>query len=260
MTFFSDFFMNRIGINVIRLDEVDSTNLYAERLLETGMAGEGTVITAGFQYAGKGQGENTWESDRGMNLLASVILSPAFLPASDQFVLNMAMTLAVCDLLSSKGIEPFIKWPNDIYAEGKKIAGLLISHRVSGNMLEHTIVGIGLNLNQKHFPATLPNPVSVKMLTGADFLPEVALNDLASMINERYGQLSRGMATQIGKEYFDHFQGLGKWLKVETARGQSEGRMLGVDEFGRLILEFRDGSTEHFSHGEIRISEFAVNF
>jgi BirA family biotin operon repressor/biotin-[acetyl-CoA-carboxylase] ligase len=253
---FSKFFMSRIGNHIVWLEEVDSTNLYAERLLQGAGAEEGTVVAADFQTEGKGQGDNNWESERGKNLMVTVILKPFFLDASDQFILNKAMTLAVCDLVRSTGISPSVKWPNDIYADDKKIAGLLISHRVTGSVLEHTVVGIGVNLNQETFSDSLPNPVSVKGLTGTGYHPKDALNDMVGLIDIRYDQVRRGMAARIGKEYLEYLRGLGQWLMYKTPSGNREGRIRGVDEFGRLVLEFRDGRTELFSHGEILNSEF----
>lgn len=251
---FSKIIMKRIGERIIRLDETDSTNLYAERLLKGEGAEEGTVIVAGFQTAGRGQGDNIWESERGRNLLVTVILKPLFLHVADQFILNKAMTLAICDLVRSTGIVPSVKWPNDIYAGDKKIAGLLISHRVSGSVLEHTIVGIGVNLNQMNFSDGPANPVSIKMLIGKEYPPEEALNDMISMIGNRYDQLHEGMVGRIGKEYLECLRGFQKWLAYQAADGSTfEGKVIGLDEFGRLIVELRDGKIELFSYGEISL-------
>ncbi len=245
--------MQIIGKRIIRLPETDSTNLYAERLLQTSDADEGTVVTTGFQTAGKGQGDNQWESERGKNLLVTVILKPVFIPAGAQFILNKAVTLALCDLLVALGIEPSVKWPNDIYTGGKKIAGILISHRVSGSKLEHTIVGIGLNLNQEHFPPELANAVSVKTLTRVSQDPERMLDQLNRRLDYRYDLLRLGKSSRIEKDYLRLLQGLGRWLNYLDADGTVEGKILGVDEFGRLIMKLRNGTKKIFSHGEITI-------
>jgi BirA family transcriptional regulator, biotin operon repressor / biotin---[acetyl-CoA-carboxylase] ligase len=250
---FFRYFMRIIGRKIIRLEETDSTNLYAERLLETGDAADGTIITAKFQTAGKGQGDNTWESERGKNLLATVILKPFFLRAGEQFLLNKVVTLAVCDMLRSAGIDPSVKWPNDIYAESKKIAGLLISHRVSGSSLEFTMAGIGINLNQEHFPGTLPDAVSLKIQTGVEQDPDKMLEMLAVRLDFRYDMLRQGSIRQIGSDYLLQLRGFEKWMKYTADESAFEGKILGVDEFGRLILELRDGTTKLFSHGEISV-------
>ena len=243
--------MKMLGKHIIRLDETDSTNLYAERLLQQGQAGHGTVVSAAYQSDGKGQGDNAWESEKGKNLLATFILEPVFLPAPDQFMLNKAMTLAVCDLVRAEGVVPSVKWPNDIYAGDKKLAGLLISHRVAGSTLEYSVVGIGVNLNQEKFPASLPNPVSMKMLTGREYDPESLLKRLIATVGNRYGQLSSGPTDQIDGDYLAHLRGLGEWKTYGLKEGTTEGKITGVDEFGRLILSMRNGKTELFSHGEL---------
>jgi BirA family transcriptional regulator, biotin operon repressor / biotin---[acetyl-CoA-carboxylase] ligase len=255
---FSGFFMNRIGAKIISLDEVDSTNLYAERLLESGSADEGTVITARFQSAGRGLGTNIWVSERGMNLMASVILRPSFLPPGDQFLLNKAMTLAVCDVLSANGIVPSVKWPNDIYSGGKKIAGLLISHRVSGNLLDYSIVGIGLNLNQERFPDDLPYAVSLKMVAGVRQDPDIILAQLNRTLDHRYDLLKQGKTAQIETDYLSRLKDLGKWVNYSADSGDFTGKILGVDEFGRLIIERRDGNISVFSHGEITLPPSSI--
>ncbi len=240
-----------IGKHIIRLEETDSTNLYAERLLQQGQAGHGTVVTAAYQSDGKGQGDNTWESEKGKNLLVTFILEPVFLPASEQFMLNKAMTLAACDLVRASGVVPSVKWPNDIYAADKKTAGLLISHRVAGSTLEYSVVGMGINLNQEKFPASLPNAVSLKMLTGVEYDPSAVLESLITAIVNRYGQLSSGTTEEIDREYLASLRGVGEWRMYRLKKGMTEGRIAGVDEFGRLILTMRNGRTELFSHGEL---------
>jgi len=240
-----------MNINIIRLDEVDSTNLYAERLISNEETPEGTVITAAFQSAGKGQGDNTWESERGKNLTFTLVLRPAFLPAGEQFHLNMAVTLGVTDYARSLGIGALIKWPNDIYACDKKIGGLLISHRVSGTMLEHTIAGIGINLNQEVFPATLPGAASVKMITGKEVLPDKALEALLGFLGERYRQLREGQSGRIGEEYLTNLKGFGKWQEFESVGSRFEGMITGVDEYGRLLVEMRNGIIAAYTHGII---------
>jgi BirA family biotin operon repressor/biotin-[acetyl-CoA-carboxylase] ligase len=241
-----------MNVNIIRLDEVDSTNLYAERLISKEETPEGTVVAAAFQSAGKGQGDNTWESERGKNLTFTLILRPVFLPAGEQFHLNMAVTLGVIDFARSLGVEAAVKWPNDIHAGGKKIAGLLISHRVSGTMLEYTIAGIGINLNQEVFPATLPDAASVKMITGKEVPPDSALDAILGSLRERYLQLREEDPGQIRAEYLSCLKGYGKWQEFESGGSRFEGMITGVDEYGRLLVESRNGITAAHSHGTIR--------
>ncbi|MBR7086062.1 MAG: biotin--[Prevotella sp.] len=127
---------------VIRLDEVDSTNRW---LRENVAADEATTVcVADFQTAGRGCGTNSWESERGKNLLFSVLIHPSDIAANEQFQISMATALAICDALRDFGIgEARVKWPNDIYWRDRKLCGMLIENRLSGNVIRDSIVGIG---------------------------------------------------------------------------------------------------------------------
>ncbi len=138
---------------------IDSTNLQAHR--ELPHAEEGTVWVADFQTAGRGQRGNSWESSKGENLLFTILLRPDFVPVADQFSISQITALAIVKYLESKGLQPKIKWPNDIYINDKKICGILIEHTLSGANLSASILGIGININQMVFESDAPNPTSL---------------------------------------------------------------------------------------------------
>jgi len=141
-------FGNKPGQRVIELDETDSTNSYAARLLHDQVPEEGTVIFTGGQTAGKGQRGSTWESEPFKNLLISYILYPGFLNIQDQFLLNQAIAIAILETLQSLTTAKIVvKWPNDILINGKKVAGILLDAEVQGNSLCQIIIGIGVNSN-----------------------------------------------------------------------------------------------------------------
>ncbi len=126
-----------LGFPLIHLPSVDSTNKYAAAILHKENATEGTVILADVQTQGKGQGDNTWLSDKGLNLLCSIILKPDFLPAYKQFYLSMCIATGINDCLTDLGIRSQVKWPNDILINGKKVAGILIENTILSQNL-HT--------------------------------------------------------------------------------------------------------------------------
>ena len=136
----------------IRLERVNSTNAWISEALKRGELREEVAIVADYQEEGRGQGDHMWESPVRENLLMSVLLFPAFLAASRQFHLSRVASLAISDLLTSMGLEPEIKWPNDILVKRRKIAGILIENGISGQYLSYSIVGTGLNINQSQFP------------------------------------------------------------------------------------------------------------
>ena len=152
--------------DIIWLESVDSTNLEAKRNISD--IDNLSVLSALEQTAGRGQRGNKWTSNAGENLMFSIVLkfSPedsglGGLDARDQFVLNEIAALSVVDFLRSHGIHAQIKWPNDIYAGSRKICGILIENSLRGKWLSSSIIGIGLNINQRNFDVNLPNPTSM---------------------------------------------------------------------------------------------------
>lgn len=140
---------NFVGVPTIRLKTVDSTNKYAANFLSVSEWSEGTVILSEHQTQGRGRNNKNWNSTPGENLLISLLLKPNFIIPYEAFQLSMAMALAVTSTVSSFGIgNVSVKWPNDVFIGDKKVAGILIENQVRGQILQSSIVGIGLNINQ----------------------------------------------------------------------------------------------------------------
>jgi BirA family transcriptional regulator, biotin operon repressor / biotin---[acetyl-CoA-carboxylase] ligase len=238
---------------IIELKTVDSTNLYAERMLLEKKIREGTVIFAHEQTSGKGQGENNWESEPGKNLTFSMILFPVFLAPGKQFLLNKAITLGVLDFLSRFQIVRrwSVKWPNDLYAGDEKIGGILIQNTIAGTVYESCIAGIGININQETFSSALPNPVSLKQLTGMMVPVKDAMDSIVTFIDERYRQLQQGLHETLDREYRDKLLGINEWREYIVNKKVIKGLIRGVDEVGMLIIELENGSIRKFNHGEI---------
>jgi BirA family biotin operon repressor/biotin-[acetyl-CoA-carboxylase] ligase len=237
----------------IELRTVDSTNLYSGRLLIKNSVVEGTIIFAHEQTSGKGQGDNTWESEPGQNATFSFVLFPDFLQPEKQFLLNKAISLGVTDFLLSVVVEQklSIKWPNDIYAGNRKIGGILIQNTICGTKFKSCIAGVGLNINQEMFNPGLPNPVSLKQLTGKDYNVKDAVYLIAACIDERYQQLKRGDTESLGREYQDKLLWINEWKNFSVNKKLIKGKIKGVDEFGILVFEIRNGTSRYFHHGEI---------
>ena len=238
---------------LIELQTVDSTNLYAEQLLKTQIVPEGTIIIAHQQTSGKGQGENSWESEPGKNATFSMVLFPEFLPPGQQFLLNKTIAIGVLDFLARFQIEErcSIKWPNDIYAGNRKIGGILIQNTVCGTVYESCIAGIGVNINQETFHPGLPNPVSLKQLTGMNYPVKDAVDFIVARIDERYHQLQKGLYESLDREYREQLLGINEWRDYFVDKKLIKGKIRGVDESGLLMLEMKNGSKRAFNHGEI---------
>lgn len=143
--------------DIRHIDETDSTNRWLQK-----QGGSGNVVVvADYQTAGRGCGTNSWESERGKNLLFSMLIHPTDLPAKRQFHISMAVSLAICEALGQHIGDLSIKWPNDIYWRNAKICGILIENRLQGQRICDSIIGVGLNVNQRQFHSNAPNPVSL---------------------------------------------------------------------------------------------------
>ena len=144
----------------VDLAETESTLLCARRYAEE-TEREFTLVTADYQTAGRGQRGNSWESERGQNLLLALVARPAFLPAAAQFRLSQTIALAVADTVARYTDDVAVKWPNDVYVGDRKICGMLIENSLKGQQMHTSTIGIGLNVNETAFPEYLPNPVSM---------------------------------------------------------------------------------------------------
>lgn len=167
--------------DIVWLDKVDSTNSETKRRMDS--LSDLSVISAHAQTAGRGQGDHVWLSEPGLNLTFSIALKYGEggilgnLAAANQSVINEMISKTILELLSDYGIEARIKWPNDIYVSDKKICGILIEHSVMGASLVHSIIGVGLNVNQTVFDESLPNPTSMLLETKSSSI------DLKALLN-----------------------------------------------------------------------------
>ena len=238
---------------IIKLDTVDSTNKYAQNLLKKGKIDEGTVIVAGIQRAGKGQGENLWESDANKNLTMSIVLRPVFLLPEKQFQLNKIIALAVYDFVKNVLNEQFvkIKWPNDIYFENRKIAGILIENSILGNSFDNSVAGIGINVNQIDFKSDAPNPVSLKNISGENYNLDDCLTDLIASLEHRYLLLKSKQDNVINSDYLYALYKFQTYSKFKSKNKIFEAKITGVSEFGKLILANRENEKFEFNFKEV---------
>jgi len=239
------------------VDEIDSTN--SALLRDTDKIPSGTLLAARHQTAGRGQRGNSWKDAAEDNLTFSIMLKPGKggipeVKAREQFVLSEAASLAVRDLLRGEGAGVRIKWPNDIYFRDRKICGMLLENGLDADRIAFSVVGIGININQSDFSPELLNPVSLKKITGRNYNTELLLEKFADIFAEKIS-LS---ATPEGREALkaDYLDGLYR-LEEEasytdcTGGGVFRGRIKGITDIGRLLVEMPDGKIRDFGFKEI---------
>ncbi|HZK93874.1 MAG TPA: biotin--[acetyl-CoA-carboxylase] ligase [Prolixibacteraceae bacterium] len=240
-----------IGSKIERIDELGSSNNYAATQLLTKRLPEGIIFVANSQVDGRGQVSNRWESEPNKNLTFSILLYPDFLEIMKQFEISKAISLGVVDFLKELTDHVSTKWPNDIYIGTKKVAGILIENSIRIDKISSCIVGIGLNINQKIFVSDAPNPVSLTHVTGLIYNLEESLSQLCQKIDVRYHQLRNGDFRQIDDDYIEMLYQLGNWSLYSDENGDFEGKIIGVDQIGRLMIEMRDGNIKKYHFKEV---------
>ena len=187
--------------SIIKIKETDSTNRWLKEQSEKQSLDEGTTVIAEYQMEGKGQRGNHWESEAGKNITCSLLLYPDFLPIHQNFLLSEVVALGVKDAVEQY-IRPIdIKWPNDIYYQNRKIAGILIENELTGQIIGKSIIGIGLNVNQEQFSDAAPNAVSMKQISGEEIDIDILLAKMINAILFRYNILKTGDTESITSAY-----------------------------------------------------------
>ena len=244
--------------SIIHLTTVDSTNRYirdeAVELWKNRGTGDFAVVTAGHQTAGRGQRGNTWNSNAGENLLFSLLVRPGeTLEVSRQFQLSQAVALSIHDAMKCYGVDTRLKWPNDIYAGNRKLAGILLELDYSGAFVEQAIIGIGLNVNQENFPPMDRKPVSMKMLREHDFILDDVLATILDLFEHYYTELRFGNRDAIAAEYKAQLFGIDMKNNFIDKNGHFDAVIQDVESDGHLILRRNDGSTGRYAFKEVEM-------
>ncbi len=240
-----------IGSNIIYREKLSSTNDLASEMAVDNKAPEGTVIYAGEQTKGRGQRGNIWVSEPGNNLTFSIILYPEFLKADKQFMISKIISLSAARLLGLYTGSITIKWPNDIYYKNDKIAGILIENSLEGDTIQCSVAGVGININQSGFPSGLPNPISLRQITGNNYDPESILSQFCNICDDLYSKLKTGLHEEINVLYHNNIYMLNRHTGFEGPQGRFRGTIRGVDEFGRLNIEMENLEIKSFGFKEI---------
>lgn len=243
-----------IGKVLHHFARLSSTNDYALKLLADQQILEGTVVSTDDQFQGKGQMGNIWQSEVGKNVTMSIILQPHFLPIERQFYLNIVVSLAVQTVLAKvTGEITQVKWSNDILIAQRKVAGILIQNHLSGKKIQHSVIGIGINVNQTDFPDELNHASSLHLLTHKTFEVAEIRNLICQQLETHYLQLKKGRYEDLRTAYMAHLFQYQKWAyyRLPSSKEPILGRIIEVTQEGKLVVEHHK-SVEQYYFKEIQ--------
>ncbi len=241
----------KADFHLLHLPEVDSTNNYLKEISERQQFDVPVLLVADNQIAGKGQRDNKWYSEPDKNLLLSLLIQEE-IPADKSFYLPKITALALHRLLSQEIETVTVKWTNDIYVEDNKIAGILIENSMKGDKITRSIIGVGLNLNQTDFPNELPNPVSLKQLTGKSYEIENFAIDFYNKFLECFLKFEQGICSILDNDYNRFLYKKNEWVKIRKNDFTGTVKILSVNPKGNLMVENQKGQVEYFTYGAIQ--------
>jgi BirA family biotin operon repressor/biotin-[acetyl-CoA-carboxylase] ligase len=242
-----------IGKQVVSLPSCHSTNDLMAQMSAKNQLHEGAIIITKHQTKGKGQRGNTWNSPQGENLTFSVFFKPKFLKPSQQFELNRMVSLALLDVLKKLGSnsKSFVKWPNDLILDKRKIAGILIENSISQNAIVESIIGIGLNVNQKNHLLTTATSLALNTQNTWD-LDEVLI-EVVQRLEHYYFILRGGDFRLIHELYEANLYLKDKVAFYEDAIGKFNGIIRKVHPDGILEIEDESGTYRKYQFKEVRL-------
>ncbi|MBP1673296.1 MAG: biotin--[acetyl-CoA-carboxylase] ligase [Bacteroidetes bacterium] len=203
------------------------------------------------QTQGKGLGSNTWYSHKGQNILISFLFQPP-ITIQNQFYFNQYFSLAIYTFLSRYVDNLTIKWPNDIYAGNKKIAGILIEHSIQGSNLQCTIAGVGININQTRFDPTILNPTSLAQITGKEFDVTMLISELMRILEKQYQLIKEQKFEVLEQNYLSHLYQYQKWAQYRIKDQLITGRIMGLSSYGQLLIECESGAIYTCNYKEVK--------
>lgn len=234
----------------VELSEAESTNNYAMGLVHAGMAQEGLSVFAHHQTKGKGRLERAWLTKAGENIALSVVLEPVYLLPMQGFRLSAMVALSVAELLDRYIDELVcIKWPNDIFIDHKKVAGILIENSIKGDQWSYSVAGIGININQTSFDESLTHAVSIKHYTGKTYSCVQLAQELCGLLQQRSAMLREGKFEEILIDYNNRLFKKDERVKLRKQNIVFEAMIKEVTPSGLLRVE--TATEEYFSMDEV---------
>jgi len=243
-----------IHMNIIKLDATNSTNDYLKALMQQQFVENFTIVTAENQTNGRGQMGSEWKIESGKNLTFSVLIKDLLLEINHIFHLNVAVAVSIIETLSMLEIKNYgIKWPNDILAGGKKIGGVLIENSIKSDGEIVSIIGIGLNVNQKQFE-NLPKASSLSVLKNKDFDKQTILISITENLKRNISLIMNKNTDAIWEKYHLNLYKRGIPMPFERIDGAKfMGIIHGVNKSGKLEVILENDSVQSFDIKEVKL-------
>lgn len=235
---------------IIKKEALASTNSYALELINKHGLKTPSVVIANRQLKGRGQAQNQWFSEKGKSLTFSVVLFPEKIKAERQFILSQCICLAVYDTLSHYTQGVSIKWPNDIYINGKKCCGILIENAVLGLGLAYSVCGVGLNVNNEKFTEGYI-ATSLGLETKQTYDLELVFQQFLSRFEYYYQKAEGGENALLNSLYHDNLFKLGVLSSFEDKNGEFKATVVGIDQYGQLLLEDSERQLRTYGFKEV---------
>ncbi len=239
---------------LVKLNAINSTNTYLKQLAKKLDTISWTVVTAEFQTLGRGQLHNKWVSDKGKNLICSILIRFYDLKIKNQFYLNCAVSLGIYDALNNYNLPQLkIKWPNDIMSVSKKMGGILIENSLKKDYIHQSVVGIGLNINQVTFPSTLVNAISMKQILDVEVDRDQLLTRIVASIKTQIEILNNNGFNLLHANYEKSlFKKDEAQMFEDHQHHKFMGKILGITKSGMLIVAHENQMIKEYNFKEIK--------
>ena len=240
-----------IGKNRFNFEEIDSTNEWLIIQNSLKKIPDGTIVVANNQIKGKGQRGSQWISEVNNSLTFSILLRPRFILPSQTFDISICIALAIHNCLDELCFGFSIKWPNDIFFEDKKIAGVLIENQFRKGEYQNAIIGVGLNVNQNNFN-DLPNAISLKQILGLSFPIDKVMYRICELLEGFYLQLRAGNFNTLKSKYISCLYGYNKWRLFKTKEDIFQGKIVDIHRNGYIQLKLLNGDFQDFEIKQLK--------
>lgn len=242
---------------IIYFKKTDSTNNQAKSLAAEG-AEHGTLVVADRQTAGKGRRGRSWTSPAGTGIFMSLILKPAIKPEHASMLTLVAALATAKALEQETGLKPMIKWPNDLVVNKKKVTGILTEMSADVEQIHYVVVGVGINVNMTEFPEEIrETATSLRLETGHEVDRASLITVFLKYFDEEYEKFTKTEdLTLLQEEYNARLINREKEVRIlDPAHpdGGYNGRALGINETGGLLIERENHKIEEITSGEVSV-------